>query len=261
MMSKKIRKAQTSYIPKFSFWTLLIALIAFLLSAPILAILMRSFAPTAELWQHFSQHLLGRYVLNSLILMLGVGLGVMLLGLSSAWLVTMCDFPGRRIFQWALLLPMAFPAYILAYSYTDLLQYSGPIQAFLREVFNWSRGDYVFPEIRSRMGAVMMLSLALYPYVYMTSRASFLEQSASILEASRNLGRGAWASFFHISLPLARPAIVAGVALALMETLSDFGTVDYFAIQTFATGIYKYWLSFEASGKALHNSPACSWLP
>jgi iron(III) transport system permease protein len=136
---------------------------------------------------------------------------------------------------------MAVPAYILAYTYTDFLQFAGPLQSSLRAVTGWGPGEYWFPNVRSLGGAIVMLTLALYPYVYLLSRAAFLEQSSSILEASRSLGRGPWRSFFSVSLPLARPAIAAGVALALMETLSDFGTVDYFGVQTFTTGIYRTW--------------------
>ena len=173
--------------------------------------------------------------------MVGVGAGVLFIGVGAAWLVTMCRFTGRRVFEWALLLPMAVPAYLLAYAYTDFLQYSGPLQSALRGLTGWGARDYAFPEVRSLGGAIIMLTLALYPYVYLLSRAAFLEQSVSILEASRSLGRSAWRSFFGVSLPLARPAVAAGVALALMETLSDFGTVQYFGVVTFTTGIYRTW--------------------
>ncbi len=227
---------------QYLLFSISVSLIALIIAIPVIVVVGHIFIPTSETWQHLVATVLSDYIKNSLILMVGVGLGVFIIGVSTAWLVSMCQFPAKKFFSWALLLPMAIPAYILAYVYTDFLQYSGPIQTTLREWFEWSsKRDYWFPEIRSRGGAIVVLTLALYPYVYMLSRAIFLEQSASILEASRSLGRGAYASFFHISLPLARPAIVAGVALALMETLGDFGTVDYFSVPTFTTGIYRAW--------------------
>jgi iron(III) transport system permease protein len=154
----------------------------------------------------------------------------------------MCRFRGRSVFDWLLLLPLAVPAYILAYTYTDFLEYAGPVQGLLRDLFGWtSARDYWFPEIRSIEGAIAMFSLVLYPYVYMLARAAFLEQSVCALEVSRVLGRGPWGAFFGVALPLARPAIIAGLSLALMETLADFGTVQYFGVQTFVTGIYRVW--------------------
>ncbi len=233
----------------FNLWSLITLLLALLILCPIALVIVRSFASSGDTWQHLMSFLLPRYIQNSFFLMIGVGILVSIVGISTAWLVSMCRFPGRRLFEWALLLPLAMPAYILAYTYTDFLQFAGPLQSFLRDTFEWSKGDYWFPEIRSRSGATLMLALALFPYVYMLTRSSFLEQSSSILEASRSLGRGPWQSFFNISLPLARPAIVAGVALALMETLGDFGTVHYFSVQTFATGIYSHWISFDAQSQ------------
>ena len=164
-------------------------------------------------------------------------------GVSTAWLVTTCRFPGQRWFEWTLILPLAMPAYIMAYAYTDLLQFTGPVQTWLREAGGWRAHEYWFPEIRSVGGAIVMLGLVLYPYVYLVVRAAFLEQSVGILEVGRTLGYGPWRSFFRIALPLVRPAIVAGTTLALMETLADFGTVSYFAVPTFTTGIYRAWLS------------------
>lgn len=222
-------------------WSLSLAIIALLLASPIMVVLASLAQPFSGTWQHLARTVLPDYIANSLLLMLGVSLGVMLLGVSTAWLVVMCRFPARAILQWALLLPLAIPAYILAYTYTDFLQYAGPLQSWLREIFGWTRHDYVFPEIRSRGGAVLMLTLALYPYVYLLSRNSFREQSHSLLEASRSLGLGAWRTFWRVCLPLARPSIVAGVSLALMETLSDYGTVEYFGVSTFTTGIYRTW--------------------
>src|SRR5690606_27064667 len=153
------------------------------------------------------------------------------------------DFPGRRFFEWALVLPLAMPAYVMAYVYTDFLQFVGPVQGWLRETFAWRRGDYWFPDVRTVGGAVAMFMFVLYPYVYMIARTAFLERAGGMLEAGRSLGLGPWGCFFRVSLPLARPAVVAGVALALMETLADFGTVSYFGVQTFTTGIYRAWFS------------------
>lgn len=222
-------------------WTVIVTLIALLIALPVLMVLSSVFTPTGDVWSHLASTVLPRYVRNSLWLMLGVGTGTLVIGVGLAWVVTMCHFPGRRLFEWALLLPMAVPAYILAYTYTDFLQFSGPLQTALRDLTGWGPRDYWFPNVRSLGGAVAMLTLALYPYVYLLARAAFLEQSASILEAARSLGRGPWKGFFIVSLPLARSAIAAGVALALMETLSDFGTVEYFGVQTFTTGIYRTW--------------------
>lgn len=222
-------------------WFILCALLALILATPVLVVLASLLQPFSEHFAHLRRTVLNDYIQNSLMLMLGVGCGVILVGVSTAWFVVMCRFPGRKILQWMLLLPLAIPAYILAYMYTDFLQFSGPLQSWLREIFHWTRHDYIFPEIRSRGGAMLILTLSLYPYVYLLTRAAFLEQSSSLLEASRSLGLNAWRSFWKISLPLARPSIVAGTSLALMETLSDFGTVDYFGISTFTTGIYRAW--------------------
>jgi iron(III) transport system permease protein len=164
-------------------------------------------------------------------------------GVTTAWLTVMCRFPGRGFFEWALLLPMAVPAYVMAYAYTDFLQFAGPVQTWLREMTGWGPREYWFPEVRSVSGAVVMLSFVLYPYVYLLARSAFLEQSDSMLEVARVCGYGPWGTFLRVALPLARPAIVAGTALALMETLADFGTVAYFGVQTFTTGIFHAWFS------------------
>jgi len=222
-------------------WTLLILAIASLVSVPVIVVLSSIFSGSSEIWNHLAATVLPGYVVNSLWLMLGVGLGVLGIGVSTAWLVSLCRFPGRRLFEWALLLPLSAPAYVLAYTYTGFLDFAGPVQSFLRSLFGWSAGDYWFPNIRSVGGAIAMLTLVLYPYVYLLSRVAFLEQSVSTWEASRILGCGPWRSFMTIAIPLARPAIVAGLALVLMETLNDFGTVQYFGVDTFTTGIYRTW--------------------
>ncbi|MEQ9608286.1 MAG: iron ABC transporter permease [Kiloniellaceae bacterium] len=195
-------------------------------------------------WQHLVSTVLPRYLLNTAVLVAGVGVGVPVIGAGTAWLVTMCRFPGRRYFEWALILPLAVPAYVMAYAYTDFLQPAGPVQSLLREVTGLTYQEYWFPEIRSLGGAVAMLVLVLYPYAYMLSRTAFLDQSVCALDVSRTLGCGPWASFFRVALPLARPAIIAGTALALMETLADFGTVSFFGVQNFTTGIVRAWIAF-----------------
>lgn len=224
--------------------TLLATLGALVLAIPVLVVAGSLFAGgTSETWAHLAETVLGEFVLNTAVLVLGVTVGVSLIGVSCAWLTAMTEFPGRRWLEWALVLPMAMPAYVLAYVYTDFLQYVGPVQSTLRETFGWSRADYWFPDVRSLGGACLMFSLVLYPYVYMLTRAAFLARAGSLTEAGRAAGLGPWACFWRISVPLARPAIVAGVSLALMETLADFGTVSYFAVQTFTTGIFRAWFS------------------
>lgn len=222
-------------------WSWLSLAIAGVLSVPIAVVLGHLFLGAGEVWQHLARTVLGRYVANSAVLGAGVAVGTGAIGIGTAWLVAACDFPGRRGFEWALLLPLAVPAYLMAYVYTELLEFYGPVQTGLRGVFGWEYGDYWFPEVRSLGGAIAMLALVLYPYVYLLCRVAFLEQAAVTLEASRSLGLGPWRSFWRVALPLARPAAMAGLALVLMETLSDFGTVQFFGVDTFTTGIYRTW--------------------
>lgn len=222
-------------------WTFATLTIAILVGIPVFTVAANIFVPSGDVWQHLASTVLDDYVLNSFWLMIGVGTGVFIIGVGTAWLVTMCKFPGSKLFEWMLILPMAVPAYLMAYSYTDFFTYTGPAQVFLRDVTGWGLGDYWFPDIRSLQGAILMMSFVFYPYVYMLTRAAFMEQSSSLLEAGRSLGASPLKSFFKIALPLARPSIAAGMALSLMETLNDFGTVDYFGVQTFTTGIYRTW--------------------
>lgn len=195
-----------------------------------------------------AETVLWRYTYTTLILVAAVALGTAIIGTGCAWLVTMCRFPGSRVLEIALALPFAFPAYVLAYAYTDILDHPGIVQTTLRDIFGWGPRDYWFPEIRSVGGAALMLTLVLYPYVYLLARAAFLQQSSTAYLAARSLGRGPWGAFFGATLPLARPAIVGGMLLAVMETLADFGTVSFFAVQTFATGIYRTWIGFTDRG-------------
>ncbi|MBT3305974.1 MAG: iron ABC transporter permease, partial [Alphaproteobacteria bacterium] len=232
--------------PGWNVWTIGTVLVALAVCVPIVAVLAIAVGPGEEIWSHLVSTVLGLYVSTTLKLMLSVGFGTLIIGVGAAWLVSTCRFPGRRLFEWALLLPMAMPAYVIAYVYTDILEYAGPVQGLLRDIFGWTlKREYWFPEIRSLGGAASMMTLVLYPYVYLLSRAAFLEQSVGVLEASRMLGRGPWRSFFSVALPLARPAIVIGVSLVLMETLNDFGTVDFFAVSTFTLGIYDVWLNMN----------------
>ncbi|NBC26882.1 MAG: ABC transporter permease subunit [Bacteroidetes bacterium] len=222
-------------------WNIITLGIALLVSIPICTIIANLFVSSGDIWQHLASTVLPDYIRNSLWLMFGVGTGIFIIGVGTAWLVTMCTFPGSKQFRWLLILPMAVPAYLLAYTYTDFLSFEGPVQMFIRSTTGWGYGEYWFPNIRSLWGAILLMSLVFFPYVYLLTRAAFLEQSASLLEASRSLGASSLESFFKIALPLARPSIAAGMALALMETLNDFGTVDYFGVQTFTTGIYRTW--------------------
>ncbi len=222
-------------------WTVLVLAIALPISLPILFVGSQWLQPTGDVWQHLWETVLGRYLTNTAILAVGVSVGTGMIGVATAWLVVTCQFPGRRLWEWMLLLPMAIPAYLLAYTYTEFLEFYGPVQSGLRGWFGWEYGDYWFPAVRSPLGAILMLSLVLYPYVYLLCRVAFLEQSVCTLEASRVLGRSPWRSFWEVALPLARPAIATGLALVLMETLSDFGTVQFFGVDTFTTGIYRTW--------------------
>lgn len=224
-------------------WKFSVVGIAALTAVPTITILSFLFVPSADVWRHLATTVLPRYVFNSMALMFGVGMGTLLLGVGTAWVVCMTSFPLRRFFEWALVIPLALPAYVIAFTYTGLLEYSGPVQTFLRGVFGWSgAADYWFPQIRSLPGAIVMMTLVFYPYVYLLSRAAFLEQSVCVLDASRTLGLGAWDTFFRVALPLARPAVAGGLALVLMETLGDFGLVSFFSVDTFVTGIYRTWL-------------------
>jgi iron(III) transport system permease protein len=213
--------------------------IAAFLSLPVIVIVSYLLKADGALWQHLFDTVLNDYLVNSLLLLLGVGTGVLLLGVPTAWLTSMCSFPGRRWLSWALLLPLAIPAYIIAYTYTGLLDFAGPVQTWIRDLTGLGYGDYWFFEIRSLGGAIVMMSLVLYPYVYLMARAAFLEQSVNSIEVGCSLGYSRWRAMWSLALPMARPAIIAGLSLALMETLADYGTVQYFGVSTFTTGIFR----------------------
>ena len=217
--------------------------VAIICLLPLVAVLVGALTGTTDSVQMLAETVLGEFARNTLLLVVIVGIGTFAIGTGAAWLVTMTEFPGRRLFEIALVIPLAFPAYVLAYAYTHILDHPGIVQSTLRDVTGWGPRDYWFPEIRSLGGAAAMLTLVLYPYVYLLARTAFLRQSATTFLAARALGRGPWQAFLTVSLPLARPAIAAGVLLALMETIADFGTVAYFSVRTFSTGIYTSFVS------------------
>ena len=222
-------------------WAALV--VAALVAVPVLSVLSSIFQPGQGNWPHLVETVLPLYIANSLILMAGVSVGVIVAGVGPAWLVVMCRFPGRQFFEWALILPLAVPAYVVAYAYTDFLQAAGPVQTWIRDLTGWGVRDYWFPQIRSLEGAIVVFSAVLMPYTYLLARTAFLEQSVSVLGAASTLGRSPFNRFRTVAIPLARPAIVAGTALALMETLADFGTVAHFGVSTFTTGIYRTWFA------------------
>lgn len=230
--------------PRLDAWSVAAVLIAAVVLLPVASVLWIALrGGGGDIWPHLLSTTLPRYVSNTLVLMAGVGALTASVGVGAAWLVTMYRFPGRGWLQWALLLPLAVPAYVGAYALVDFLEYAGPVQTGLRALFGWeSARDYWFPEIRTRGAAILVLSGALYPYVYLLCRAAFREQSGAIFEVAQALGAGAWSRFLRVGLPLARPAIAAGAAVVMMEVVNDFGAVDYFAVQTLTTGIFSVWL-------------------
>lgn len=234
-------------------WRLAGVLVAILTALPLLTLLPAWLTAEDEVWRHLADTLLLDLLRNTAVLTLGVGVGVFVLGVGLAWLTAMCEFPGRRIFDWALMLPLGIPTYVLAFVAIGFLDFSGPVQSSLRTLFNSTGTALWFPPIRSEGGVIAVMVLALYPYVYMLARAAFLGQGRNVLESGRVLGLNPWQVFFRISLPMARPAIAAGVALALMETLADFGAVAIFNYDTFTTALYKAWFD-------LFNLPAAAQL-
>lgn len=232
-------------------WLFSAILTTAIVALPVLSVIFLAFFPDENIWPHLLETTLPRYLVTTLKLMTGVGAITLVIGLSTAWAVTMCEFPGRKFFEWAMLLPFAVPAYVIAYVYTSLLDYAGPVQVALRGLFGWANAaDYWFPEIRSLEGATLMIGLVLYPYVYLLARAAFLEQSPSLFAVSRSLGHSALSTFFKVVLPIARPAVAVGLSLVLMETLNDFGTVDFFAVQTLTAGLFDTWMNLGNLGGA-----------
>ncbi|GAB3523375.1 ABC transporter permease [Photobacterium alginatilyticum] len=231
---------------KYMFWRTSGWGLSLLLVLPILAIFYTAIGESDEVFSHLMGTVMATYTSNTFWLVSGTVLLALLFGLPAAWIMAMCRLPGEKILQWALVLPLAMPGYIIGYIYTDWFDYAGPIQIFLRDVFGWqSIHDYWFPDIRSLGGASMVLALVLYPYIYLLARAAFMEQSVSLLQSARLLRCSPWDSFRRISLPLARPSIAVGMSLVAMETLGDFGTVSYFAVNTLTTAVYDTWLGYS----------------
>lgn len=227
-------------------------LIAFIVLLPILSVIWIALTPDQNIWPHLISTTLPRYMANTAILVISVGILTAVIGTLCAWMVVMYRFPGSRYLEWLLLLPLAIPAYVGAYALVDFLEYAGPVQTTLRDVFGWANSrDYWFPEIRSRGAAIVVLTFAQYPYVFLLAKSAFREPSGTSYEVARALGAGPVARFWRVGLPLARPAIVAAAAIVMMETVSDFGVVSYFAVQTLTTGIFSTWLDGgNASGAA-----------
>ncbi|MEJ6398502.1 ABC transporter permease [Yoonia sp. 208BN28-4] len=252
-MSDQIRQlsARKRTLPQVEPWSVGAAVIAVLVLLPIVAVVYFALTPTENIWPHLMNTTLPRYLGNTVVLMVCVGALAACVGTGAAWLVVMYDFPGRRWLEWALLMPLAVPAYVGAYALVDFLEYAGPVQTALRNMMGWdTAADYWFPAIRTRSAAILVLAASLYPYVYILARAAFREQSGAGFEVARALGAGPLGRFMRVGLPLARPAIAAGVAVVMMETVNDFGTVDYFAVQTLTTGIFSVWLQAGNLGGA-----------
>lgn len=240
---KLARPPLAGFKPNFLFGKIAVWLVSLLASVPILAVLYSLLSSRPELWSQLWATTLPSYIGNSVALMVMTGISVCIVGTALAWCVTMLEFPGRRILSWLAILPLASPAYIVGYVYVDLLDFYGPIQSGLRGAFGWTQGDYRFPRIRTLHGAAFILSIVLYPYVYLMARAAFDQQSLSQWQAARSLGLSPLQAFGRVALPAARPGIIAGLALVLMETLADFGVADYFGIPTLSTGIFRNWLA------------------
>ncbi|WP_390585764.1 ABC transporter permease [Erythrobacter sp. MTPC3] len=246
--STAVRAGGTSAL---SGWLVAALLIAALAGLPIIAILVSAPSGGMEAIAHLAQTVLGRYIANTALLMIMAGGLAAIIGTGCAWLVSAAEFPGRRMLAWALVLPLAVPAYIAAYIYADILDFTGPVQTGLRAASGWQAGEYWFPQIRSLTGGAFVLGIVLYPYVYLLARAAFAAQSRSQFRAARSLGAGPARAFWKVALPAARPAIAGGLALVLMEVLADFGVAQYFAIPTFSTGIFRSWLSMGDKQAAL----------
>jgi iron(III) transport system permease protein len=232
-------------------WTVVPALLAAVMALPLATVAVLSLTAPASVWPQLVRTVLPATLLDTAVLLAGVALLTLTFGACTAWLVTMCRFPGRALLDRLLVLPLAMPTYIVAYAYVELLDYAGPVQGGLRFAFGWtSAQDYWFPDIRSMEGAILVLSAALYPYVYLSARASFVQQSVCVLEVARTLGRTSMGVFWSVALPLARPALAGGVALAAMECLNDLGAVQYLGVRTLSVSIYTAWLQQSSLGGA-----------
>ena len=232
-------------------WTVAVAAIFGLALLPVAAIAVLAISPTENIWPHLLSTVLPRSFVETVGLMAGVAVVTLIIGAGTAWLVTMYRFPARNLVDWLLVVPLAMPTYIIAFCYVEMLDYSGPLQSSLRVLFGWqSMRDYWFPEIRSLGGTIFVMSAVLYPYVYLSARASFVQQSVCTLEVARTLGRTPVQTFWSVALPLARPALVAGTALALMECLNDIGAVQLLGVRTLTSSVYTTWLERSNLGGA-----------
>lgn len=232
-------------------WTVVPAALAAVMALPLATVVALSLTADENVWPHLAATVLPTAIADTVVLLIGVSLLTLAFGASTAWLVTMCRFPGRALIDRLLVLPLAMPTYIVAYAYVELLDYTGPVQGLLRQAFGWSSfRDYWFPDVRSMGGAIVLLSVALYPYVYLSARASFVQQSVCVLEVARTLGRTSAGAFWSVALPLARPALAGGVALVLMECLNDLGAVQYLGVRTLSVSVYATWLQRGSLGGA-----------
>ena len=222
-------------------WSVGPLILALFFIAPVIIVLSSLFGDYSDNWSHLYDYVLIKYIKNSLILVIGVSISVLVIGITTAWLVTNYNFSCKNIFEWALILPFAVPPYILAYTSTEMFDSYGTANNIIRNVFSLSDDFIFFPKLRNMYGAIMVFSFTLYPYVYLVSRMAFINQSKSILESARTLGYNQYQVFYKLSIPMIRPAVVAGLMIVIMETLSDFGAVDHFAISTFTTGIFRTW--------------------
>lgn len=239
------------YTSRPSWWLWGTLLIGALCALPIVTVLAAFVLPSGDNWQHMASTVVPVYLLNTVLLMGGVAAISLLVGVSTAWLTAAREFPLRRLLSWLLVLPLAAPGYVVAYVYTDLLEFSGPVQTGLRGLTGWQGGEYVFPAIRSLPGAAVILSLVLYPYVFLLCRAVFVNQSSALFDSARVLGASRRRAFFAIALPSARPAVAGGLALVLMETVADYGVVEFFGVPTFTTGIFRTWFGLGDRAAAL----------
>ena len=249
-MSATALAAAPPSVSRVPLWARLTLVVALLILLPIAAVITAAITPAGEAWLHIWRTSLPELLGTTAALALLVAAMAGSAGAIAAWLVTSCEFPGRRVLQLALLLPLAMPAYVSGYAWTWLMDVAGPVQSTLRAFGGWRYGDYWFPEMRSLPGAAVVLAMVLYPYVYLLCRSAFLAQSTCLVEVSRTLGHSLSRCFWHVALPLARPALVAGLSLVLMETLADFGTVQHFGLRTFTTGIYEAWFGMSDRGAA-----------
>lgn len=247
---EKIAEKKTYWWNK---WTGGAILILILVLTPVFTILIKLFDTPGEHWSHITSNLLPTYFINSFLLLFGVGIFTFIIGVSMAWIVSIYSFPGRKYFEWLLILPVAFPSYMMGYSYVGILEYTGPIQAFLRNNFDIHFTGPII-DIMNLPGVIFILSMSLFPYVYVICRASFMRQSNEMQEAAFILGSSRFRMFTKVALPMARPAVAGGLALVSMEVLNDYGTVKYFGVDTFTSGIFRAWFSFGDINTAIYLS-------